>query len=270
MSSIIDYCKENAADYGITELNDTVDEGCSDIKEDLHEEEAGITGEEFVTELQEALLKGKDLEKDNLVLKEKLSVCSAKEGKLEEELTKYKNSTANLSESVKELKESKDKVNSLTEALKQKESIIKSNQKRIAGLVKDKTENASKLTEATETMDKLNSDVKSLTEKLNKTVSTLSKYKKALTNSKKYYVQAKADAYGLNVNDITSNLNESYSYKDVDELVEELSERKRNMSKLPFSINENTRITVNGRKESISKKLENEDDDISGLLPFVK
>lgn len=52
------------------------------------------------------------------------------------------------------------------------------------------------------------------------------------------YIEIKATNLGINTNDIKSRLTENYSFNDVDKVCENLRSYRRNISKLPFNLNE--------------------------------
>ena len=249
--------------------------GCSNIEAQVINEDAVNDRDDLVKELQEALMKSKELEKDNLSLQEKLSVCNAKEKSLQEELKKYKTSTARLSDVAKDVK-------GLKEQLEQKDKVIKSSGTRIKNLLENKKETKTKLSETLSNIENLEKKIKSLNKSLNESISSnkeltakndelVKKYRKVLHESKERYITAKAVAYGISENEVKSNLNESYSFKDIDSICEELSERKKNMSKLPFRITEDTRISLKTKKDPILRGIENDDDDVSDtLLTFLR
>ena len=257
-------------------LNIPVDEGC-DHKE--VSEDVGNT--ELVNQLQEALTNSAKLEKDNLSLQEKLSVCNAKEVKLEEEVAKYKKATTNLSESTKKVNSLKEELDLLKKDLKSKDkliesknNVIKSYKSRLSSAVKA---NKDKLDESVAKTTDLEAQVKKLTEqleekskKLDKVTSIAKKYQSALKESKNSYIKAKAEAYGLDEESIRSQLKESYTLKDIDSVCEELSEYKRNMSKLPFRINENVKLNFKSSGDYIKGSDFYDDDNVSKtLLSFI-
>ena len=275
VSASLDVLKKHVDDED--ELDESVsDNGCSDKEDRVVKEDAGNSGDDLMKELQETLLKNKELEKDNLSLQEKLSVCNAKEKSLQEELKKYKTSTARLSDVAKDVKD-------LKEQLEQKDKVIKSSGTRIKNLLENKKETKTKLSEALSNIENLEKKIKSLNKSLNESISSnkeltakndelVKKYRKALHESKERYIAAKAVAYGISDDEVKSNLNESYSFKDIDSICEELSEKKLNMSKLPFRITEDTKISLKSKKDPILKGIENyDDDDVSDtLLTFIR
>jgi hypothetical protein len=266
------------------DVNEPVETDCSDI-EDSEDEEV-VNDKDLAEELQQLLLKNSELEKDNLSLQEKLSVCNAKENKLNEELSKYKECAANLSETAKKVRPLNSKVNQLNESLERKDKIITSNKSRLDRLFEDKKDLSSQLKESISNVSELEQKVNTLTEELENSKRTLesskktlseklnliTRYKKALKESKDAYISAKAENYRVKKEDVLANLTESYKLSDVDSVCRELSERNYNMSKLPFKITEDVKFeTKKSSNESIIGGYRNSDDDISDyLLNIVK
>ena len=254
-------------------MNDTTNESCSDKKVE-NNEEADNVRDEFVNQLKEALTRGSQLEKDNLSLKEQLSVCNAKELKLKNELAKYKKAVSNLSESVKCHHDLNDAIDEAIKSINSKDKLIESNKKELR-VYKAKLHEATSTKESNKVIvENLNTNVKSLNEQLTKKEEDLvkltkvvKKLKSALNESKNAYVSAQATAYGLNESTIRSWLKESFSLKDVDSVCESLLEQKWNMSKLPFRLNENTQIKFKpSTNEYIHAKNYLDDDVVSNNL----
>ena len=130
----IDYNQDKLIEDAKLNIEDeTVAEDCSDKKEVAEvKEDAGDTGEDLMNELQEALTKSAQLEKDNLSLQEQLSVCNAKEVKVEEELNRYKSAIARLSDVSKEIKPLTDESTELNEKTDRLNSKIDSLKGRIS------------------------------------------------------------------------------------------------------------------------------------------
>lgn len=237
------------------------------------EESAGDSGNDLVNQLQEALLKNGELEKDNLSLQEKLSVCNAKEVKLNEELSRYKKAAASLGESSKNVKNLEEELDKLNEELDYKNKLIESKNGRLESLIKFKRENLSKIEKAENKVSDLENQVKELNEKLetsNKKLVNVTnvakKYQNALKESKERYISAKAEAYGISEDAVKAQLKESYSYRDIDSVCNELSEEKLNMSKLPFRINESTQFKFKSSDNEYIKGGKLKDDEVSDYL----
>lgn len=249
------------------------------IDVESQEEVVDDMSDEVTAELQEALLKIKELEKDNLLLQEKLSVSNAKEVQIGEEVIKYKNAMISLSESAKRANDLNDKVEQLTESLNKKDKLLVSNRSKLDEMLEVRAQSNIKLEEANSKIISLEDELASLNEKLENANKNLNSYKettvklsKALKESKDLYLQTKAESYGLTVEDVKSKLTESYSIKDVNSVCEQLSDQARNLRALPFSYN--GKVTITEAKTSgdyIANDLVNTDDEISDtLLNLIK
>ena len=264
LSQIVGYCKSIADDYNLyIPAFDDMNESCkgSDIKEVVDDQSEDTA---IIAELQESLAKVKQLEADNLSLQEKLSVGNAKVAELKEQLTKYKKATTRLSEETVKVKEFKN-------TLQENEKTIANNKQIIEKLSKSELSANMKLNEANESLDKYKAENQKLTENLNNANNKLTKlndlvgkYKKSYAALKESYLNIKVTNYGLKKDEVKQKLGESYKIKDIDSVCEELSRVKTNISKLPFRITEDTKISVKGAKESI--KTINDDDYISDSL----
>lgn len=227
-----------------------VDEDCDNKEVNENAGDAGL-----VNQLQEALTKSAQLEKDNLSLQEQLSVCNAKEVKLEESLSKYKKAMVNLSNSSKENNELKESLDSLKTELESSKKDLNEKTKLLES-TKVELENTkirarkprideslnTKVKGLEDKVTKLNEQLDESSKKLEKTTSIARQYKAALTEAKSLYVKAKAEACGISEADIRSKLKESYSIKDIDSICDELVVEKTSLSKLPFRINEGTKL----------------------------
>ncbi|MBQ6627821.1 MAG: hypothetical protein IJH65_03220 [Methanobrevibacter sp.] len=217
---------------------------------------------ELVAEFQEALLKIKKLEEDNLSLQEQLSVGSAKEVRLNEELQRYKSAVAEMSDTVKKLKPLKEEVQNLKESLDEKDRLLSTRNARITSLVEARKKAQSDMDSITESKEELEKKNSTLTEELNnrtKELATVSKqldstkelvekYRRSYKSLKENYVELKATSYGLKKEEVLKKLGESYKIRDIEPICEELSQYKTNMRKLPFRLTEDTKVSVKPSK----------------------
>ena len=258
-------------------LNATIKEDCTDKEVN---EDAGDAG--LIDQLQEALTNSARLEKDNLSLQEKLSVCNAKEVKLEEEVARYKKATTSLSESTKKVNSLQEELDSVKKDLKSRDKLIESKNRVIKSyksrLSSAMQVNKDKLDESVTKVSDLEAQVKKLTEqleeksnKLDKVTSIAKKYQSALKESKNSYIKAKAEACGIDYTEVKAQLKESYTIKDIDSICDNLLEQKLSLSKLPFRLNEGTKLSIKSSQESIKPgRTIGGDDEISDtLLSFI-
>lgn len=123
---------------------------------------------EMISQLQETVLAKNELEAKNIELQEKLSVCYAKEAKMEEDLIKYKSAIQNLSVQAKNAKALQTKVSSLQEELEAKQEAIKLSELKVNELLeKMKDMEIAKEKSLNETLTKKNVDLKKATAQIN-------------------------------------------------------------------------------------------------------
>ena len=248
-------CNDDGSEWYVNE--GFTNESC----DDKELEECGSVDnvmEETGNELTEALLKVKQLEKDNLSLQEKLSVCNAKEVQLGEELKRYKASTANLSKSAKKAKALDESMKSYTDELDKKDKLIES-LKNDASLVNELNDKVQKLEEE---LNLKSANVSELNE-------TLNRYRSSLKSTRELYLEALVNAYGLDINEVRSKLTESYKNKDIKNVCDSLLQEKRNLSKLPFKLNESgVKLTAKSTKKDARPSFF-DDDNTESLLNLI-
>ena len=309
--------------------------------------------EAMVEELQKALKAKSDLNAQLIELQEKLSVCYAKEAKIDEEVEKYKTSIRRLAEESKKAVALGVKVKSLESTVSKFEQHEVSLQEQLANAkqkLEEATSRSAKLTEGYNkrgaSVEQLSKDVKALTaqlseakakaekdkislkesaekskksltetfekerkqltekfekekaalnesiaklqeeakttkesysQKLEKSNKLVEKYKKATNTAIDKYIELQAIRLGASANEIKNKLPESYSFKDIDAVCEDLQDYKLNLSKLPFSSiasrkPTNESITIKGsssKNESILPANGMLDDDIDDDLLYL-
>jgi len=232
-------------------------------------------------------------------LQEQLSARYAREAKYEEEIEKYKNVVINLSESAKNSKTLKTKVDSLNEQLTRKTTLyndsksinsklteeldsMKANYKtlkenynkklsRISELEKALNEQVSRSTQTESRLKesleeaKQNSVIKSkeYLSKINKANSLIEHYKQIVRSTVSKYIDGKARMIGVSPAEITNKLPENYSFKDIDRICEELQTYTLNIKKLPFQIDRPVKMKITESKNDPLKIPNGLDDDIS-------
>ena len=280
LQKIVDYCYAVAADQEIElECNS---ECCADKDDEADEVVNDESYDELVEQVQQALVKNRKLAKDNLSLQEKLSVCNAKETRLEEDLRRKTDAVINLSERAKRVRRLNQEIDSLNEALAAKDNLLKTSKSRLKQFRDTNSDLRESLENERKIQEKLQSQVDRLKDRLDETVSKakasdemIAKYQRAYNSLRERYIQTKAESIGIDKNAIKANLSESYSIKDIDRICENLSDQKRAMSKLPFRVDSSTVITASQSKDySIkmnSRSASNDDDFVSeSLLRMVE
>lgn len=274
LQEIINYCKDIANDYNIL-LEECNNESCSHIDE---ETEPKVVDDKFNTELaaefQESLQKLSVLEKANLSLQEKLSVCNAKEKQLESTTAQYKKAVVNLSDNAKQVKGLTQRVNMLAKELKAKDEKLHSTTAHLDEAAEACDRMRTKLAEAAKKLSRYERDVNSLNEQLEnkegQLVEAAQKNKRlraALQESKNSYLNTKAEMYGLSSKEVQSKLSESYSLKDVDKICESLSNQRLNLNSMPIKFNNaHVKSFKSDENNYITRNITNNDDEVTSTL----
>lgn len=117
----------------------------------------------------------------------------------------------------------------------------------------------------------LNSNKSNYSKKIERANTLVEKYKKIANKAVDKYIDSQAIKLGVSTNEIKNKLPESYSFTDIDDICENLSQYKLNISKLPFgsgkALNENIKMAVKpSQKESILQNSYVDDNVDSDLL----
>lgn len=284
----------------LNSLHINVEDASSDVVEET--KTAVDDGAEVINQLQEALKSNRALEQQVKELQEKLSVCYAKEAKLEEDLTRYKSSISTLSDGVRAAKGLKEKNDLLTEQLSQKETLIADKDKKLSqlaeaakvsiqnkkGLQESLSAKDNKISSLQEQLDvfskkaesekqsllenieeiKKDSEIKTrqYTTKLKKANELVEHYKGVAKKAVDKYIDSKARMLGVSANEIKNRLNENYSFSDIDKVCNSLQGYQLNISKLPFDISRGSKIKVQESVEPIKPKAPGVDDEVDDSL----
>lgn len=165
-------------------------EKVNNIDEVKENDKADNDGLELVQELQEALKKNRELEKQVASLHEKLSVSYTKEADLRDTITKYKSSIVSLTESSKKSKVLESKISELTETVSSREETIKKQQTTIERLNESRKSISNKSKSLNESLASKDSKISSLERQvhsLNESIKTINaqnnKAKETLTEN---------------------------------------------------------------------------------------
>ena len=259
---------------------------------------------QVVNQLKEALKSKVNAERQLRELQEQLAVSDTKVKKLEEEVSRYKKSTINLSKQVKESKdlneenlklkeqlETKDKmlktmtnkVKSLNESIEKNAQSTKSLNESISNnkndllklkenLLLEKKSHKDEVTSLNEKLEKVKKDydlkLNESNSKLAKSIKLTEKYKNFVNATVDRYIESKAIMLGISANEIKNRLNESYTLDDVDRICEDLQNYNLRMSRLPFNVSKDTRVSIQ-QTQKPQVKNSNDDDDTSGLMKMM-
>ena len=279
----IDTVFEDEADKILNMLNE---QETADINNEVKENFAADNDGALVEELQKALKLNKKLDEKIVALQEKLSAGYAKEVKLNEQIEGYKSRIFKLSKSTKEVRvlneklvtanKSKETIDNrckkLTESINKKNNTIielkeslNKKDEHINSLkvkvnesnkrLKAKTISLNEITEKYETLNKdLNQLKESYSKKLEQQNALVEKYKNIAMKSVDKYIDTQAIRLGVHSSEIKNRLPESYSFKDIDLICEDLQEYKLNMSNLPFSTTSRLNEGISARVSNVSNK----------------
>lgn len=270
----------------------------SETNSDKTEEANNDGSDEIIKSLQESIREKSVLEGSVKSLQEQLAVANDKVNKFSEELGKLKQTMENLKES--NSKELNEKISTLEEELKAKEQTIESQKSRINKLVESrkaevngtkslneaiskkeaelktlnesfdeiKTTYEEKIKNLTESIETMKSDSESkdkeYCEKLNREEKLKENYKKIAKTVVNRYIESKATALGVKVDEIKNKLPESYTIDDIDSICEELQSYALNISKLPFNVDRKVKVKVRESKNetlSLDKEVDEDVDD---------
>lgn len=292
-------------------LNEDVNtQESEDIKSSIKEttiSEKAVTDNEadgLLKQLQETLKSKVKLEKQLQELQERLAVSDAKVKKLDEDCSKYKQSTIGLSKQVLSSKDLKKENEQLKEQLETKDKFVKALSSKITTLNETISKSnssskslneslSSKDREVTKLRESLMSEKKSHKEevaslnnkladikknyevklqesnsKFTKATKLIEKYKNYVEATVDRYIESKALVLGITPNEIKNRLNESYTLSDVDRICDDLQDYNLRISKLPFNVSKGTKVSITENKKPQVSNPDNEDD-LSGLVNLM-
>jgi chromosome segregation ATPase len=235
------YAKENSQQEEITKLRTVIQR----LSEDVRKKEA----------LQNQIRR----------LNNKLQESNDTNTKLKEELVK----------SNENVKNGKRDYNSLNESVKLREhevqalkSEITSLNKKIASISKENSDKVANLTESLETLKKDSEQHKTqYSQKLSNANKLVEKYKKIANTAVDKYIESEAIKLGITKEEIKNKLPQSYTFKDIDSICEDLQSYKLSVNNLPFRINENIKAKATESKhESILPARTQLDDEVDNSL----
>lgn len=239
----------------------------------------------MMEDFQQLLSTNQELQEKIVVLQEKLSVSYAKEMSLTEELNEAKEQVSKLSDFVnknnvlneqlttaksseqllttkcKKLTESIDRKNvklqQFAEQVTKREEQVQKLQEQLQIATSTLTEKENTISEITNKYETLNTSYQQMKENYSKKIESqnnlVEKYRDIAVKSVNKYIDTQATRLGVKSAEIKNRLPESYSFKDIDAVCNDLQEYNLNISSLPF--------TTNGKKldEGLKFKAQNVD-----------
>lgn len=297
--------KDLKLDYNTELKNDSV----YNINEDQTNKAAVDDGAETMRSLKEALQANIRLEQENKELREKLSVCYAKEINNGETISNAKTYTKRLGESLQiktdEVTHLQESLSAQKKAFQEKEqevirlqnqvnSNLKSyqtlqeqfnstkrdlnSQKRLIeglkeSLSKSKTEHEEKISRLEESLNEKEQALILIKQEslnnTNKQKQLIERYKTIAKAAVDKYINEKAKTLGIKPIDIKNQLGENYSFADIDRSCEKFKQYSLNLSKLPFTESQNIRIKAKAQKDPIIPTSRTDDEVDASLMRMV-
>ena len=220
--------------------------------------------ENQISKLQNALVKSKQstkvaeaMKKQLLSMKEQLEQSVVEQQRQKKLAESYKNK-------LNEVEGSKSQLN---ESIETNQKIIKSLQNKIKSLQDDVEKNSSQNRDIVESLQQevtaLKSDSKlkhsQYTKKLTESTQQVDKYKNIAKIAIDKYIECKCTTLGIKPEDVKSRLNESFSFKEIDDVCESLRGYNLNISKLPFQVSNIKNISM---KENLQQRAITNPDDV--------
>lgn len=238
----------------------------TDINTSLNESNEKLSS--CITDLENSV---KDKEKQIVELSESLNEYRARYTNAQQQLKESKSRKINLDEN---LSSKTAEVKKLTEAYA---SMKESYENKLVQVTKTNTElqeTNKKIVEELEETKKDSQIIRSQTNaKLDKTKQLVEKYKSIAKTAVDKYINSQAVRIGVSGSDIKSRLTESYSFNDIDKVVEDLQQYKLNLNSLPFntlSEKKPVRMKIRESKEPLLELKDNSsynfDDDVDATL----
>lgn len=283
-----------------SKTEDCNNDSCENTELEVKPDAVDNAKADVVEELQEALKHIAELESKTIELNEKLSVCYAKETKQDREVDKYKKAISRLSEKSNQVSALQEKVSKLTSEKEDMNKQLNENiqkvqkldenaslrVKSISCLKEDIQSKKQEIRSLNESVDKLNQEKESLNQKvaglkkdlelkkseysskIEKANSIVENYKKIANKAVDKYIESEAVKLGISVNEIKNRLPESYSFKDIDSICEDLQSFKVSMNNLPFQTNlrENMKVKLTSSKNENILPAKNIDDEVDESL----
>ena len=260
---------------------------------------AGNAGvEEAIKSLQESVKLTQSLQAQVKALQEKLSVCNAKETRLMESLQQMKRENQSLKNDLESVNSKADK---LETQLDEKSQLVESQNKQIRVLTKRCDVQSRSQKSINESMPQNKDEVHRLNEQLNTSRKTINDLKESLEIAKQdtvikdkemsrklthaqsliehyqkvaqaaidKYINSRAKMLGISSSDIKNRLTEGYSFKDIDNVCEELGNYQLNVNSFPFNAKKPVKVKLTESKEPILPKSRLDDEIDADLLSLA-
>lgn len=294
--------KQLNIDYIDKALNEEVNTRSKSVKNKKVNSKATTAGnagvEEAIKSLQESVKLTQSLQMQVKALQEKLSVCNAKETRLMESLQQMKRENQSLKNDLESVNSRADE---LETQLDEKSQLVESQNKQIRVLTKRCDVQSRSQKSINESMSQNKDEVHRLNEQLNTSRKTINDLKESLEIAKQdtvikdkemsrklthaqsliehyqkvaqaaidKYINSRAKMLGISSSDIKNRLTEGYSFKDIDNVCEELGNYQLNVNSLPFNAKKPVKVKLTESKEPILPKSRLDDEIDANLLSLA-
>ena len=294
--------KQLNIDYIDKALNEEVNTRSKSVKNRKVSSKATTAGnagvEEAIKSLQESVKLTQSLQAQVKALQEKLSVCNAKETRLMESLQQMKRENQSLKNDLESVNSRADE---LETQLDEKSQLVESQNKQIRVLTKRCDVQSRSQKSINESMSQNKDEVHRLNEQLNTSRKTINDLKESLEVAKQdtvikdkemsrklthaqsliehyqkvaqaaidKYINSRAKMLGISSSDIKNRLTEGYSFKDIDNVCEELGNYQLNVNSLPFNAKKPVKVKLTESKEPILPKSRLDDEIDADLLSLA-
>lgn len=294
--------KQLNIDYIDKALNEEVNTRSKSVKNRKVSSKATTAGnagvEEAIKSLQESVKLTQSLQAQVKALQEKLSVCNAKETRLMESLQQMKRENQSLKNDLESVNSRADE---LETQLDKKSQLVESQNKQIRVLTKRCDVQSRSQKSINESMSQNKDEVHRLNEQLNTSRKTINDLKESLEVAKQdtvikdkemsrklthaqsliehyqkvaqaaidKYINSRAKMLGISSSDIKNRLTEGYSFKDIDNVCEELGNYQLNVNSLPFNAKKPVKVKLTESKEPILPKSRLDDEIDADLLSLA-
>ena len=230
----VSYTKEVSLQEQVTRLKDTVKRLAESVSK------SGALSKQLD-------VKNQQLEEQSSLANSRKEMIESYEKKLSSVLSSRNGLKENLQTSMVRNQELQNKISELDESVR----TIRLNSKR-------KIESLEKELSELKTDSKIkNSEYAKKLERSNKLIES---YRNIAENAVERYIQSKATNLGVSSNEIKNRLSEGYSFDDIDSVCESLRSYKRNISKLPFSVDSASVSRVSLKEDTSTRRFTNPDD----------
>lgn len=252
----IDYSPEMVNDKN-TNSEDILDDSALEKTTDNDIEANDAGSDEVLENLKEAIRQNKKLKDQIKKLNNEKAVNDIEVKKLKESLDRYKESFHRVGKAAAKVSSLEKDVQNLTEQLQNSEKTVKTLQATNSKQLTESTNKAAqKISKLTEQLEQTQKDFNNKTKQLNEQISkyqnkletknnAIKQYKNKCNEFINGYISYRASMLGVRTNEIIKRLNENYTVSNIDDICNDLLTKGTNINRLPYGINQKTKIQIN-------------------------